>query len=201
MQRTRFPLLFALAFALPGCSGEDPAAGQTASSTTSLTGTTAELSTDSDAGSESEGSTSTGEDSPEPIPVDRAQIDRYAGAWSGPVTMTPWGTIEEFPVDFAWDGDAALASETPIPETDGYFRFTFVQGEGDMWSLVEEGKLPGGPTQTYTLDPVEIDGDTSLWVYLEDPDFLSIEITVSDTELVFDTRLKGQSHATFNLGR
>ena len=147
------------------------------------------------------GSSSTTDGGLEAIPVDRSLIDRYAGAWSGPVTMTPWGELPFFPIDFVWEGEDLLASETLIPDSDGYFRFRFVDGGGDMWSLVEEGKIPGGPTQSYTLHPVELDGDTSRWVYLDDPDFLALQITVTDTELVMDTYLHGASHAIFNLAR
>jgi len=215
MNRLPRPLSFAisLAFALslPGCPGEDGVSRQTSSSTTSLTPTTSSSSTDASTSSAVEtgstsstseaGSSSTTDGGLEAIPVDRSLIDRYAGAWSGPVTMTPWGELPFFPIDFVWEGEDLLASETLIPDSDGYFRFRFVDGGGDMWSLVEEGKIPGGPTQSYTLHPVELDGDTSRWVYLDDPDFLALQITVTDTELVMDTYLHGASHAIFNLAR
>lgn len=211
---TRVQLSLALTFALAtlGCPGEDDPEDQ-GSGTSTSTATGDSPGTESTDGSGSAGSTSTGEDTStggdtststtqgalEVVPVDRALIERYAGPWSGPVSMTPWGVIPEFPVDFVWEGDDLLSSETLIPDSDGYFVFTFVETEGGSWSLVEEGKLPGGPTQSYTLDPVEVSGDTSRWVYLPDPDFLALQITVSDAELVFETYLRGESHATFNL--
>ncbi len=200
-------LLFALAF--PGCPGSDPPAGETAStstdaSTTSSTTTSTSLSggstTDVTATETSTSATSGGE-TLTPVPVDRAVIERFAGDWSGPVVMSPWGTIPVFPVNLQWSGDEVLASDTPIPDSDGYFRFRFEHAGDDAWSLTEEGKLPDGPTQSYTLDPVELDGDTSRWVYLEDPDFLTVLITVTDDELTLDTRLHGETHAVFQLTR
>ena len=197
-------------FSLPGCPGDDEVSSQGSSSTTSLSQTdSSSTASSTDASTSEEGSTSTtGEEGStsttgglEALPVDRSLIDRYAGAWSGPVTMTPWGEIPYFPVDLVWEGEDLLASETLIPDTDGYFRFRFVHEGSDMWSLVEEGKIPGGPTQSYTLHPVEIDGDTSRWVYLDEPDFLALQLTVSDAELVMETYLHGAPHATFNLAR
>lgn len=200
-------LTLALVLALPGCSGSgDPLVGDTATTEMSTDASTATSTTtatslgDASTAETSTTETSTGE-TLAPVLLDRALIERLAGDWSGPVVMSPWGTIPDFPVDLQWSGDDVLASDTPIPDSDGYFRFRFEHAGGGAWSLTEEGKLPGGPTQSYTLDPVELDGDTSRWVYLADPDLLTVLITVTDDSLTLDTRLHGETHAVFQLTR
>lgn len=179
-----------LAFLLSACAspGGDPSDG---SSTSSASTTSAASTTEAP---------TTGQPA-DAVPIERAAIERLAGSWVGPVKNTPIGELPQFPMNLAWVSDDELASETPFPGGEGYFKFRFVRvGEG-RWSLIEEGALPGGMVQSYTLDPVEIDGDTTRWSYLPDPAFLTVVITVSDDTLVFDTLLRGQSHAIFDLKR
>lgn len=199
----------AVAVAVTGCGasegfGSDTAiaTGTSAATPTSTSTSTGEAATSLGPASttDTESGTSTGE-MLSPVPVDRAHIESLVGSWGGPVVMSPWGTIPYFPLDFQWSGDDILASDTPIPDSDGYFRFRFTHTGGGNWTLAEEGKLPGGPTQSYTLDPVEVEDNMSRWVYLDDPDFLTVLLTVTDDELTLDTRLHGETHAIFQLTR
>lgn len=141
------------------------------------------------------------EEAPEAITLDRTVIEAIEGSWSGGVDPSPAGPIPFFPLAFAWDQDGSLHAHTDFPGTDGYFDFRFVEVETDRWQLVEEGKLPGGPTQTYALDPVSHEGDTTRWVYLEDPEYLAVELTVTAEALVLDSWVRGEHHATFDLAR
>lgn len=195
--KTRTALLLTfLALLAPACTPNGDAARDDADASTTET-------EDDDGGPEPDlpGPDLPDEDTPEAITLERSTLEAIEGSWSGPVDPSPTGPIPFFPLNFAWEQDGSLHARTDFPGSDGYFDFRFVEVEDDRWQLIEEGKLPGGLVQTYTLDPVSQEGDITRWVYLEDPEYLAVDLTVTADTLVLDSWVRGEVHATFDLSR
>ena len=150
---------------------------------------------DSTAGADSSG----GDPNGEPIDLDTEWLDQIAGPWLGPVEETPIGPIPQFFLDFAWEGDGSLHAY--VDSGDGAsFDFRFFQEDG-QWLFFEEGTLPGGLAQSYTLHPVWQDGSRVRFVTLPMPEYLTVEIEVDDRRFIMDVSVMGHDHAVFNLER
>ncbi len=193
------------------CSGEmssttrdtdTGATGETAN-TTGETGTIGEtdVTGETDTGETDTGETDTGETDGgiEPIAVEMAWFDLLAGPWSGPVDPTPVGPIPTFPMDYQWQMDGSLHSNSDDGQG-SVFEFTFTP-EGETWTLLETGQLPGDFFQSYTLHPVEREGNRITWVYLDSPEFLSLDIDVDESSMEMSVAVMGQPHAVFSMMR
>lgn len=142
-----------------------------------------------------DGSDSSTGDAPQlvPVDIDRAWIERIEGPWEGPVE-TPYITIPQFPLDFAWQADGRLhANVSDGMETS--FDFDFAH-DGEHWIFTERGALPGGMVQSYALYPVAIDGDRVRWVYLDEPELLVVELEVDAEEFRMEVTVRGVTHAS-----
>lgn len=134
-----------------------------------------------------------------PLALDEAWLGRLEGLWVGPVDPTPFGPIPEFPLDFAWEGDGSLHARTDNP-AGGHFDFRFHQQDG-VWVLTEEGELPHGVVQRWTLHPVAQEGDLVRFTVTEMPGYLEMDVVVNDAQLVMDVRVGGTQHVLFTLAR
>lgn len=168
--------------------------GGTSGTTMTTTTTTEPSSSSGAAASSSGGSTLT------PIALQPDWLQGMEGAWLGPVRASPQGPIPQFFLDFVWEDDGSLHAAVDNGEGFG-FDFRFVEDEDGQWIFVEQGTLPGGLTQTYTLHPVEQDGARVRFDYLAMPGFLAVEIDLADERFVMDVAVLGSEHAAFDLAR
>ena len=128
---------------------------------------------------------------PAPAPH-AAVVQALVGTWVG-TGDTPFGEIP-VALDFRRDGADVHAR---FGGAEQYLDFRF-HPDGARWLLTEEGKFPGLGVQRHTLVPV---GTTARWVDAEDAQLLAVTLALDGDALVFETTLRGESHATFRLTR
>ncbi len=136
----------------------------------------------------------------EVIQVEAAWVMGAAGAWLGEVRETPVGTLEVFPLDFAYEDDGSLHAHSAFPDDSGYFDFRFRE-QDETWVLDEEGKFPGGLLQSYTLHPVEQEGERVRYEYLDMPGYIVVDVVIGTDSLLITAQVKGELHAVFDLKR
>lgn len=136
----------------------------------------------------------------EAIEIDATWVMGAEGAWLGHISDTPYGTLDDFPLDFIHEEDGSLHARTSFGDDTGYFDFRFREQDG-TWVLDEEGKFPGGLLQSYTLHPVEQANERVRFETLEMPGFILVDVIIEAESLVITAQVNGELHATFDLQR
>ncbi len=137
--------------------------------------------------------------SPNPVQVPDAMVARFAGAWAGGDTPTPFGHID-FALDFVWQDDGSLRAFTPLSR-ETWVELRFQKDAGGTWLLHESASLAGLGVQGYTMHPVRLAADTLHYAYMKDPKFLSCEMAVTDRGLYMAVIVREEEHVRFLLAR
>ncbi len=105
-----------------------------------------------------------------------------------------------FAVLFEWQEDGSLRSHSAL-NRETYIDLHFVRDGKGGWILHEEATMEGSAGQRYSLVPTDGPGELVRWVYAQDPDYLTIDMSVDRQALFMDVRVRGKEHVQFKLGR
>lgn len=128
-----------------------------------------------------------------------AWVKLAEGAWVGQADPTPVGAMP-FGLTFAWEDEERLSAATSA------YGFTLAfayerdpeLGYGG-WRLVEEGSMPGGFSQQYTLVPAAIEEGRVTWERPEDPEHLRVIEEHSPEAWRMEAWVRGELHAVLDL--
>ena len=136
-------------------------------------------------------------------PADAIREDAWMsgieGGWVGDNNSTPLGRMG-FAMLFERESDGSYHSHSAMSQ-DTWIDLRFFKGEGGVWLLEQRAALEGMGEQGSVLVPVAGTGDRRRWVDPERPDFLAVDLGLSEDELLMDVTLRGHSHAQFKLQR
>lgn len=126
-------------------------------------------------------------------------IAALEGGWTGEENLTPMGKMP-FAVLFEWQEDGSLRSHSAL-NRETYIDLHFERDGEGSWILHEKAAMEGSGAQSYSLVPTDGPGELVRWIYAQDPDYLTIDMSVDRQALFMDVRVRGEEHAQFKLGR
>ncbi len=128
-----------------------------------------------------------------------AWVASLEGGWTGEDNQTPLGRIP-FAMLFEKQADGSYLNHSAA-NRETFIRMRFVEDEDGRWLLEESGGMEGVGVRGSTLVPAEPHGEIRRWISPEDPDYVVVEMAVSDQTLYIKVLVRGQEHAQLNLQR
>lgn len=211
MHKARYSPVLALLLAACGDPGDTDDTGTTPASTTAATAATAATSTTDTAtskpGTSGELPTTTtapttgGGDTPAGLEL----MQRLAGLWTGPATMTPLGTFARMNMDLRAASAQVLFSRADLDEMNNLrFAFELEAPDGETTLVYRNGGYFLGLLRDSRTRLVEHTADSYRFCSTgaEGCDYIDARWTFSAADaLIFDVKVKGQQHVYWDAER
>lgn len=133
------------------------------------------------------------------VVVPDALVHAFEGVWLGENNPSPFGPIS-FAMDFQRQADGSLKSHSALSQGT-YIQLHLAKSDKGIWLLHDTASLSGLGEMSHTMHPVRVASDTLYFAYLEDPQYLSCELTANATTLHMLVRVRGEEHVRFLLTR
>lgn len=205
MHPTRRSLFLALLFAACGDAGEANDAGTTSAtnlSTGKASSTGEQPTSQGDSSSASE--SSTGDPA---APAGLELMQRLAGLWTGPATMTPLGTFARMNMDVRAASGQVLFSRADLDEMNSLrFAFELEAPDGETTLVYRNGGYFLGILRDSRTKLVEHDAEAASYRFCSTDaqgcDYIDARWSFSAADsLVFDVKVKGKPHVYWDAKR
>lgn len=128
-----------------------------------------------------------------------AWVAKIEGGWAGENNQTPMGRMP-FALLFDRQEDGSLYTHAAL-NRDTWIDLRFIKDGSGHWLLQEGGALEGLGERGSVLIPAKGEGELRRWTHPENPDYLTVEMSVDEETLYMNVMVLGREHASFRMAR